>query len=117
MGRHFQKVNRSDQIITPVFAEGNLLRETFAAVQNQTFKNFEWLLVNDGSTDNETCEIVKELASNYDWIKYLAHSENKGLPAARNTGIANSNSSYLFFLDGDDLIDPTFIEKAFLFLE
>lgn len=103
-------------IITPVYNVGEIIFETFKSIRQQTFQSFEWILVNDGSVDEITLKIVADISTKDDKIKVIHHANNKGLPAARNTGIKNSSAPYIFFLDGDDLIDPTFLEKAYLFL-
>ena len=103
-------------VITPVYNIDSVLLQTVKCIQDQSISNLEWIIVNDGSTLTETEKILNTLATQDSRIKIVNHSENKGLPAARNTGIKNSNSDFLFFLDGDDLIDSTFLEKAYLFL-
>ncbi|ALI97803.1 glycosyltransferase [Rufibacter tibetensis] len=108
--------DRLISIITPVYNTEGVLYETATSIFNQTFFNFEWVLVDDGSTAPITRTILKELAEKDNRVKLVTHSVNKGLPAARNTGIRNAVSPFLFFLDADDLIDPVFLEKAFLFL-
>lgn len=78
------------------------------SILNQTVKNIEIILVNDGSTDNvePILETYKEKYSN---IKVI-NKENKGVSAARNIGIKNSNGLYLAFIDGDDYITPDMSE-------
>jgi len=101
-------------IITPVYNTGNFLLETFNCLTKQTFTNYEWVIINDGSDDGLTLKVLEDICIKGNRIKIIHHCANKGLPASRNTGIKNSGSPYLFFLDGDDLIDATFLEKAYL---
>lgn len=104
-------------VITPVYNTGILLYETYASLQKQTWNDFLWILVNDGSDDYETNNILDRLSKTDKRVQVIRHEENRGLPASRNTGIQQAKSRYLFFLDADDLIHPTFLEKAYLFLE
>ncbi len=103
-------------VVTTVFNTGIILGDTLHAVQRSSFKSYEWLIVNDGSTDQETINLLMELETAGS-AEIINHLHNKGLPAARNTGIRAARGKYIFFLDSDDLIDPTFLEKAFIFLE
>jgi glycosyltransferase involved in cell wall biosynthesis len=75
---------------------------------NQTFQNFEIIVVDDGSTDN-TDEIIESIKD--ERIRYIKHEKNKGPSAARNTGILNSNSEFIAFLDSDDIWVENKLEK------
>lgn len=105
------------EIITPVYNSGKYLFETYDSLLKQTINDFLWILVNDGSEDEETNSILERLSQNDSRIHVIRHLSNKGLPASRNTGIRHSRAPYIFFLDSDDLIHPNFLEKAYLFLE
>src|SRR5688572_29890187 len=104
-------------IIIPVFNPNDLLFETLSCIQNQTYKNIEIVLVDDGSTNEKSKEILNIVKQNYPQIKIQTHDLNKGLPAARNTGVRASSGEYVFFIDGDDLLDITAIEKYYITLE
>lgn len=104
-------------IISSFFNAHQYFEETYQAVINQTFQNFEWVIVDDGSTDPEAIALFQSLSTRSRKIKPLKHDVNKGLSAGRNTAIAHARGKYLFFIDLDDLIDPTYIEKCVLFLE
>lgn len=104
-------------IITPVFnTPPEQLRELFDSIEKQTLSQWEWILVNDGSTEAATLEAMAGFAAGKERVRVIDHPENKGLPAARNTGIKNSSGDYLFFIDSDDLADTTLLEKSYLFL-
>ena len=78
--------------------------EAIESVLNQTYNNWELIIVDDGSTDN-----CKEIIKKYFYdnrIKYIAHKENRGIPAARNTGIRAAKGEYIGFLDQDDIWLP-----------
>ena len=91
-------------VITPVYNTGILLYETYASLQKQTWDDFLWILVNDGSDDNETNNILEHLSKTDKRVEVIRHGENRGLPASRNTGIQQAKSRYLFFLDADDFL-------------
>ena len=103
-------------VITPVYNLGDVMLDTAESIYSQRLENFEWIIVDDGSISAETKTLLQTLVDIDSRVQVINHTANKGLPAARNTGIKNSKSDFLFFLDGDDLIDPTFLEKAYLFL-
>ena len=89
-------------IITPVFNSGNLLLELYHNLQLQG-QSFEWILIDDGSTDPRTLEILEEIESNFSSAK-LVRQVNLGAPRARNKGIEVSKGDFLKFLDADDLL-------------
>lgn len=87
-------------IIIPIYKVEDYLRECIDSVLSQTFKDYEILLVNDGSPDS--CpQICDEYASKYDFIRAL-HKPNGGLSDARNYGLRNASGDYVIFLDSDD---------------
>jgi glycosyltransferase involved in cell wall biosynthesis len=95
-------------IIIPVYNRDSLIRKTIESCLNQTYKDFEIIVVNDGSTDN-TEEVVKLIQS--DKILYFK-KENGERAAARNFGIAKSSGNYVTFVDSDDLLYPTYLSNA-----
>lgn len=99
-------------IIIPVFNRGKLIEKTLQSVLNQTFKNFEIIVVDDGSTDN-TAEIVKAIDD--ERVKYF-YQDNSERCIARNNGIRFSKGRYLIFLDSDDFFDATYLEELQKFI-
>ncbi|GAB5401396.1 MAG: glycosyltransferase family 2 protein [Aureisphaera sp.] len=93
-------------VVIPLFNKENYIQDTLKSVLNQTFDDFEIIVINDCSTDS-SFEKAKEI--NDPRIQFLAHSENKGLSASRNTGIRAANGDYIAFLDADDLWKPSFL--------
>ena len=87
-------------VIIPTYNRAKLVCEAIESVFNQTFKDFELLIVDDGSTDN-TKEVLKPYLSD-PRVKYI-YQENKKRAVARNNGIRNSKSEWIAFLDSDDL--------------
>lgn len=96
-------------IIIPCFNHGEYLMDAIKSVQLQTYKNWEIIVINDGSTDQGTIELLNEL--DIKGIKII-NIPNRGLSAARNIGISQSSGEYILPLDADDKIAPTYIEKA-----
>jgi glycosyltransferase involved in cell wall biosynthesis len=88
-------------IVIPVFNGARLIRQTISCCLNQTHRNIEIIVINDGSTD-KTEDIVKGIYSDKR-IRYI-YQQNAGLAATRNLGIQNAKGSYILFLDHDDLI-------------
>ena len=88
-------------VIIPTYNRQKLLARAIESVLNQTFKDFELFIVDDGSTDN-TKEVVREFQKRDSRIKYI-WQENSGAPARpKNTGIKNAKGNYIAFLDDDD---------------
>lgn len=85
----------------PAYNAAQHIAESIKSALDQTWRNIELVIVNDGSTD-ETDRIVQEYLSD-ERVLYFQHDQNKGLPATRNTGIRISTGEYIAFLDSDDL--------------
>ena len=96
-------------IIMPAYNAQKYIRESILSAVNQTYVNWELIIVNDGSTD-DTQPIAEEFSSRDNRIKVI-NQENKRLGGARNTGIKNSTAKWVAFLDSDDLWEPTKLEK------
>ncbi len=99
-------------VIIPVYNVEKYLRECLDSVVNQTLKEIEIILVDDGSTDLSG-EICDEYAAKDERIKVI-HKKNEGTGIARNTAIEFSTGEYIFFLDSDDLIELTVLEKLYI---
>ena len=101
-------------VIIPAYKNAEFLSDAINSVLKQTYSHFELIIVNDASPDN-TDEVVKTF---YDpRIKYILHEKNKGLSAARNTGIRNSTGDYIALLDGDDYFHPDKLKAHVKFLK
>lgn len=96
-------------VIVPCYNHGQFLDEAVASVLAQTYVDYEIVIVNDGSTEEETVTLLQ----NYHQPKTrVIHTSNQGLAAARNKGIEESSGVYILPLDADDRICPTYMEKA-----
>lgn len=96
-------------IIIPLFNKENFIQNTLTSVLNQSYNDFEIIIVNDGSTDKSE---EKVLAFKDSRIRYFT-KENGGVSTARNYGIQKATSAYIAFLDADDYWYPQFLEKMF----
>lgn len=97
-------------VVVPCYNHAKYLGEALRSVLDQTYKNWECLIVNDGSLD-DTENVAKEWCAKDARFNYL-YKENGGLSSARNYGIKNAKGKYILTLDADDKFEPTFIEKA-----
>ena len=102
-------------IIIPCYNAEEHLRETLDCLKKQTISDWECIVVNDGSKDNSLA-IAKEFSTNDSRFRFI-DKENEGPAIARNTAIATSSGKYILPLDADDLIAPTYAEKAVKYLE
>ena len=97
-------------VIVPVYNVENYLKKCLNSIKNQTFKDFEVIIINDGSTDNS-----QEIIDNYvrsDSKRFRSFKqENQGLSVARNNGIKKATGDYLFFIDSDDYVDENLFEN------
>lgn len=92
------------------------LRESIESMLNQTYKNFEFLLLDDGSTDASK-DIIREYAAKDPRIVMVLADENVGLTRTLNKGIAMAKGKYIVRMDSDDVSEPTRIEKQVAFME
>ncbi len=97
-------------VIVPVYNVEETLSRCINSIVNQTYKNIEIILVDDGSTDNSGY-ICEEYAKNDTRIK-VVHKNNGGLGSARNEGVKNSIGDYIIFVDSDDWIELDTIEYS-----
>ncbi|MDF1517726.1 MAG: glycosyltransferase family 2 protein [Lutibacter sp.] len=97
-------------IITPCFNAADFIAETISSVQSQTFTDWEWFIIDDGSQDISV-SIIAEFAQNDARIKLLPLKKNAGAAIARNMGIALAKGKYLTFIDADDVWLPQFLAE------
>ena len=101
-------MNKKISVIIPVYnTNPEFLQKAINSVLNQTYKNIEVIIVNDGSTDNNTLNFLKTLDNKN---INIINQENKGAGGARNTGINSATGDYIGFLDADDWLDKNFYE-------
>lgn len=102
-------------IIIPVFNSAHLVEQTIRSVLQQNFREWEMIVIDDGSSDNIK-QLIEQCKQEDNRIKFL-QQQNAGASAARNTGIKNANHDWLLFLDADDWMREDFFEKMIRVLE
>ena len=95
-------------VVIPVFNKEKYINETILSVLNQTYDNYEIIIINDASTDN-SLKIIEEVIS--DKAVIINNKNNLGLSASRNIGFEASSYKYIAFLDGDDVWDKNFLKE------
>ena len=101
-------------VIIPCYNQGQFIDEAVDAVLAQTFRDFEIIIVNDGSTDPATNRLLQTFSRPRTTV---LTTDNQGLAAARNNGIRQSQGRYILPLDADDRIAPTYLERAVALLD
>ncbi len=104
--------------IIPCYNSGRYLPEALRSIQaahNTLQAIFEVVIVNDGSTDPETCTLLEDLTAAGHYT--IVHQENRGVAAARNTGVRHATGEYLLFLDADNRIKPAYTDLALPILQ
>lgn len=94
-------------IIVPVYNVENYLRKCLESIINQTYKNLEIILINDGSTDNSG-KICDEYAGKDNRVKVI-HNENRGVSHSRNCGLDIAKGEYILFIDSDDTVKNNYV--------
>ena len=97
-------------VIIPIFRVESYISRCLESVCNQTFQNFEIVLVNDCTDDNSVDIALSFLKGRKIPYQLISHAYNQGLSAARNTGIVHSLGEYIYFLDGDDSIEQNCLQ-------
>lgn len=96
-------------VFTPTYNRAYILPVLFDSLQKQSLKNFEWLIVDDGSTD-KTAQVIKKFAQTALFeIRYI-HQENQGKHVAINTGCQHAKGDLFFIVDSDDFLGNNAIE-------
>ncbi|MEZ3506024.1 MAG: glycosyltransferase [Lachnospiraceae bacterium] len=98
-------------VIIPVYNTEEYIRDCVTSVLEQTFQDFEIILINDGSQDNSG-ELCERLCTEDQRIRVI-RQDHKGVSVARNAGIDVAKGKYLFFLDSDDIIHPQLLETLY----
>ena len=100
--------NKKISVVVPVYNVEDYIENNIKSLLNQTYKNFEIIYIDDGSTDNSLniLNMFKKIDSR---IKVI-HQENSGVSHSRNVGIEYSNGEYITFIDADDFVDNDYLE-------
>jgi len=109
-------MNHLISIIVPVFKVENFIERCVRSLFEQTYKNIEYIFVDDCSPDN-SINVLTDILENYPYRKkqtqIIAHEVNKGLPTARNSGLKLATGEYIFHCDSDDWIETNAIEEMY----
>ena len=104
-------------VITPIFKVRNFIERCACSLFEQTLKDIEYIFVDDASPD-DSIEILKSCMERYperkEKVTILTHEQNKGLPAARNTGLAVATGEYVFHCDSDDFVEKDMLEQMYM---
>jgi glycosyltransferase involved in cell wall biosynthesis len=103
-------------IITPSYNSEKFIEATIWSVINQTYSNWELIIVDDCSTDL-SCELIESFVQDDNRIKLITHKENLGAGRARNRAIKEAKGDYIAFLDADDLWEPQKLETQLVFMK
>ncbi len=103
-------------IITSYYNAQEFMWQTINCILNQTFPYWEWIIVDDGSTDKKAIEYLENIKK-MDTRIYVYHKKNEGLAKGRDYAIKYSTTNYILPLDADDLIEPTYIETLYWAME
>ena len=109
-----QNLNNKVSIIVPAYNVEKYIAECLESLINQTYKNIEIIVVNDGSKDN-TLDIINYYARIDNRIKVI-NQENQGVSAARNIALKNVSSDFVMFVDSDDYIHSQMVQKLYISL-
>lgn len=103
-------------VIVPIYGVEKFIERCARSLMEQTLREVEYIFVNDATPDNSMEMLTSVLAcypDRQDSIKILKHQKNKGLPAARNTGLAVAEGEYVFHWDSDDFAEPDMLEQMY----
>ena len=101
-------------IITPCYNSEKYIKETYDSIKNQSYQNWEWIIIDDCSSDNSV-NIVKNISDNR--IKLVLNKSNSGAAVSRNKGLELAHGRYITFIDSDDLWLPTFLKTSIDYLK
>ena len=108
--------NNLVSIITAAYNCSNTIKKTYDSIKKQTYGLWEWLIIEDCSTDN-SFEYISELIKNDKRVHLFRTHKNSGSAVARNIGLKNASGRYITFLDADDLLDDLYIENQLDFIK
>lgn len=103
-------------VIIPIYGVEKFIQRSAHSLMKQTLKDVEYIFVDDCSPDNSVAllkEVIAEYPERKDSVSILRHDTNKGLPAARNTGMAEAEGEYIYHCDSDDWVEPTMLEDLY----
>jgi len=103
-------------VVIPYYNRADTIDDTLHSLTRQTFTNFETIIIDDGSPDKLSIDKLKDIAKKNPHIRIISQ-KNQGVAATRNNGIEQAKAPYIVCLDSDDMLEPTYLEKAATILE
>jgi glycosyltransferase involved in cell wall biosynthesis len=103
-------------VIIPVYKVEKFIERCAESLLDQTLKGVEYIFVNDATPDNSIAkleDVLKKYPERNETVKILHHKSNRGLPTARNTGLAQATGEYIFHCDSDDYVDSKMLETMY----
>lgn len=100
-------------VIVPIYGVEDFIEQCAESLMRQTLQEVEYLFINDATKDNSIIKLESTLShyrNRRDQVKIINHTENRGLPSARNTGLSLAEGEYIFHCDGDDFLEPSALE-------
>lgn len=98
-------------VVIPIYNVGKFIGRCAESLMRQTLRDVEFIFVND-CTPDDSMSVLESVVSRYDRdVKIINHEVNRGLPSARNSGLAIAKGDYIFHCDGDDWVEETLLEK------
>ena len=108
--------NPKISVIIPCYNAGKTISASLRSLVNQVYKDFEVIIVNDGSTDN-SADVISSFSRTHNLNVVYVEQPNSGVSTARNTALKKARGEYITFLDADDLYDPYFLQDGIAKLE
>ena len=105
-------LNPKISVIVPVYNCAKFIKKCLDSLKQQTFSNFELIIINDCSTDS-SLKIIEDSKFDFQNIKIIDLESNSGVSYARNLGLKHATCDYIFFMDSDDFVDPKFLEVLY----
>lgn len=103
-------------VIIPIYNVARFIERCAVSLMEQTLSGVEYIFVNDATPD-DSMQLLRAVLERYPakaaQVKIVEHAQNKGLPAARNTGLAVAKGEYVFHCDSDDYVEPTILEELY----
>lgn len=103
-------------VIIPIYKVERFIERCVVSLMEQTLCDVEYIFVDDASPDGSVRilhEVLKRYPARQSNVNIISHEENKGLPAARNTGLSVAQGEYIFHCDSDDFVEPTMLEELY----
>ncbi len=101
-------------VIVPVYKVEAFVDRCFRSLMEQTLQDVEFIVIDD-CTPDRSIAVIRDVMKDYPWrdVQIVSHKENKGLPSARNTGLAMAKGEYVFHCDSDDWVEPDMLETLY----